>query len=140
MRKNSHGAGKIALPGGHLEMYETWEECAIREVKEEANLNIHNVSFGFVTNDMMVSEGKHYVTIFMTAEVREEESEDGKTIISPENMEPHKCDGWYSLNWDDLCRLQKEDKLFAPLNHLVMEKPSAIINFMQRHSTFCKNR
>lgn len=123
-RKNSHGAGTIALPGGHLEMYETWEECAIREVKEETNLNIHNVSFGHVTNDPMVTEGKHYITIFMTAEVSDD-------IAEPQNMEPHKCDGWLSYSWDDLNRLQTEKQLFGPLKHLLIEKPKAILDFIQ---------
>lgn len=30
LRRNSHGDGKLALPGGHLEMYETWEEVRLR--------------------------------------------------------------------------------------------------------------
>lgn len=96
IRKGSHGAGTLALPGGHLEMMEDWEECASREVKEEMDLEISNVTFGHVTNDIMLRENKHYVTIFMLADVCTE----GK--IKPTNMEPHKCEGWKSYSWNDL--------------------------------------
>jgi 8-oxo-dGTP diphosphatase len=109
-------------------MYETWEECAIREVKEETNLDIHHVSFGHVTNDPMVTEGKHYVTIFMTANVLISDDNDG---AKPENMEPHKCEGWSSYSWEDLCRLLTENKLFGPLKQLIMEKPVPILDFIQ---------
>ncbi len=67
-RKSSHGEGQYALPGGHLEVGEEWEECARREVKEETGLgececerdassqssvlDLENVKYVHVTNDV----------------------------------------------------------------------------------------
>ena len=48
-RKGSHGVGKFAVPGGHLELSESWQQCATREVAEETNLTIDNVKFFHVT-------------------------------------------------------------------------------------------
>ena len=38
------------FPGGHLKDDETWEEGAIREVKEETDLDISNLTEVFVEN------------------------------------------------------------------------------------------
>lgn len=101
-------------------MFESWEECAKRETKEETGLTIGNVRFGCVTNDVMQDVGKHYVTIFMMGDVmiteeKEERGEydnenDGTNINArndvllpqPKNLEPHKCDGWDSYSWEEL--------------------------------------
>ncbi|KAF1316765.1 putative 8-oxo-dgtp diphosphatase nudt15-like, partial [Globisporangium splendens] len=107
MRKGSHGAGKYALPGGHLEMYESWEECAIREVKEETDLDISHMTFAYVTNDPMEDEGKHYITIFVQATVADDQV--------PRNMEPHKCEGWH---WEPWTSLRTHDNMFLPLYHI----------------------
>jgi 8-oxo-dGTP diphosphatase len=48
-RLGSHGANTFALPGGHLELGESWAECAAREVEEETNLTIENINFVHVT-------------------------------------------------------------------------------------------
>ncbi|KAG6951863.1 hypothetical protein JG688_00013554 [Phytophthora aleatoria] len=106
-RKGSHGEGKFALPGGHLEMFESWEECALREVKEETDLDLKEAKFATVTNDPMENEGKHYITILMQAVV-----DDEQTV---RNMEPNKCEGWSWMPWADL---RSRDDMFTPLFHV----------------------
>ena len=58
-RKSSHGKNSWAPPGGHLEFNEQIEECAIRETKEETNLEIKNLRIGPITNDIHKDEDKH---------------------------------------------------------------------------------
>lgn len=91
LRQGSHGSGTWALPGGHLEFGETVEECAMREVREETGLEIHDLSAGPYANDLF--EGKHYVTLFVVAH-----SPDGE----PRLMEPEKCSQWQWFHWSDL--------------------------------------
>eukprot|EP00571_Detonula_confervacea_P000316 CAMPEP_0172331204 /NCGR_PEP_ID=MMETSP1058-20130122/61808_1 /TAXON_ID=83371 /ORGANISM="Detonula confervacea, Strain CCMP 353" /LENGTH=175 /DNA_ID=CAMNT_0013048463 /DNA_START=95 /DNA_END=622 /DNA_ORIENTATION=+ len=146
MRRNSHGDGTLALPGGHLEMHETWEECAIRETLEETGLKIDSVRFGHVTNDSMREERKHYVTIFMMGECVCPDTR-------PQNLEPLKCDGWESFSWEELCQfaarsnasstdsnesgaeIEENDGspiLFGPLLKLVEEAPQIVLDFLDK--------
>ena len=124
IRKGSHGAGTLALPGGHLELYESWEECAAREVLEETNLQLHNLKCCHVTNDPMPDESKHYVTIFMAGECVGENPK-------PENMEPEKCEGWTSYSWEELQGKLSEKLLFGPLQRLVEQNPPSIMEFLK---------
>lgn len=57
--------GTWALPGGHLEFGESFEDCVKRELLEETALDVINLEFLTATNDVMEAEGKHYITIFM---------------------------------------------------------------------------
>ena len=119
-RLGSHGAGTWALPGGHLEFGESFEECTVREIKEETGLDVQDVGLLTITNDVMESgvvgkgwdtqiEGvqgwwMHYGTIFMVATV------DPSTRIGSDGMpqaalmEPDKCSGWEWVTWQQLVR------------------------------------
>ena len=130
IRRGSHGEGTLALPGGHLEMYETFSECAIRETLEETGLEIQNLQFGHLTNDPMQQEGKHYVTIYMMAECKNADAR-------PTNLEPHKCSGWDSFSWEELKKLSTDQdgskpKLFGPLLNLVRDEPKAVVDFVNK--------
>lgn len=93
-RKGAHGEGEYALPGGHLELGETFEECALRELAEEAgpNIKIKGVRFLCLTN-MRRYAPKHYADIGILVEWVS-----GK----PKVMEPHKKEDWQWYDLDDL--------------------------------------
>lgn len=109
-RRGSHGHGTWSIPGGHLEFGESWEACAIREVKEEVGIEIKNVRFLAATNDIFTAEGKHYVSIWMEAEWASGE---------PVSMEPDKVVG---IAWRPLTDLPSP--LFEPCwQNLRLVKP-----------------
>ena len=91
-RKNSHGKGEFAFPGGHLEYLESFRECAKRETLEECGVEIENINFQFVANIIKYKPG-HYTHIGLIAKWK-------KGI--PKVLEPNKCESW---NWYDLNKL-----------------------------------
>ena len=106
-RKSAHGSGTWSFSGGHLEFGESFEDCAKRETREEAGIEIKNIKFLTTTNDFHKKENKHYVTIFMTAEY-----DSGEVRI----MEPDKCETWQLFSWDNLPK-----PLFLPIENLLKQ-------------------
>lgn len=105
-RKGSHGEGNWSPPGGHLEMGESFKECAKRETKEETGVEIKNVKIAGVTNDIF-SNDVHYITIAVMAEIKS-----GK----PQIKEPDKSSdiGWFSFN-------KLPSSLFLPVKNFLKE-------------------
>lgn len=104
-RQGSHGEGTWSLPGGHLEYGESFEETARREVREESGLEIQNVRFGAVTNDIFSQEHKHYVTVWMLSRWLKNDVR---------NNEPDKCTAqqWHTLE-------SLPEPLFTPWHQLL---------------------
>jgi 8-oxo-dGTP diphosphatase len=104
-RHGAHGAGTWSVPGGHLEFGESFEDTAVREVAEETGVQITNVRFGAVTNDIFADEDRHYVTVWMLSDHMSGE---------PSILEPDKC---LSLGWYDFEALPSP--LFLPWRQLL---------------------
>jgi 8-oxo-dGTP diphosphatase len=89
-RKGSHGEGEYAFPGGHLEYGESFEECAVRETREETGIEIANIQYQLTAN--ITKYGlKHYVHIGMTADWESGEAE----LLEPDKSEQW---GWYPID------------------------------------------
>lgn len=104
-RLNVHGSGSWSTPGGHLDFGETPEECAAREAREETGLDIVNISFKAITNDIFETENKHYISIWMEAEYQS-----GEAVVAA----PYESSeiGWF--DWDKL-----PQPLFLPFQNLL---------------------
>ncbi|KAK8556977.1 hypothetical protein V6N12_003364 [Hibiscus sabdariffa] len=110
-RLSSIGASTFALPGGHLEFGESFEECGARELKEETGLEMGKAEYITVTNNLFLDQPKpaHYVTIFLRAALADPDQ-------LPQNLEPNKCDGWEWYEWD---KDKLPQPLFWPLDQMV---------------------
>jgi 8-oxo-dGTP diphosphatase len=103
-RANVHGAGTWSTPGGHLEFGETPEACAAREAFEETGVQVANVRFIGLTNDVF-DENRHYITIWMRGEYL---SGEAHVAAEYESIEV----GWF--RWEAL-----PGPLFLSLQHLL---------------------
>lgn len=103
-RKGPHGQGTWSTPGGHLDFGETLEGCAAREANEEVGVDVVDIRFRAVTNDLFEETGRHYVTVWF----------EGKTTGEPFIAAEKEVDeiGWFA--WDAL-----PQPLFLPLENLV---------------------
>ncbi len=116
-RAGSHGAGEYSFPGGHLEYMESIEDCARRECREEAGIEIKNIRFHFAANVRKYAP-KHYVHIGFFADWKSGE---------PTQREPDRGDAW---KWYDM------DKMPAPLFCMCEIAVRAYENDMRGASNF----
>ena len=93
------------LPGGKQDYEETIFECAIREVKEETNLDIESLEVFSASDD--IAPNKHFITIQIIAHKFK-----GELKV----MEPTKIDDW---QWFDLNNLPTN--LYSPSRKFIEE-------------------
>ena len=93
-RKGSH-APYFSIPGGHLEMGESFEAAAIKEVLEETGLKIHQPRVFCVSNNLETfqQEGVHFISVNLWTD---------KFEGTPQVMEKDKCEGWQWVDPNDL--------------------------------------
>ncbi len=79
-RIGKNGTGMWCVPGGKVELYENWLDNAVREVREEAGIEVANVRLMAVTDDQTPQIGTHFVTLHLRADwiAGEPRDEEGK--------------------------------------------------------------
>ncbi len=95
-RISSFGSGEYSFLGGHLEYMESFNSCAMREVREECGIEIENIRFLMVSN-LKDYAPKHYCHIGLVADWKS-----GEPVV----LEPDRYESW---DWYDI------DSLPSPL-------------------------
>ena len=90
-RKNSYKSGLYGCPGGRLELEETLEKCAKRELFEETGLKAKTLKYLGVIRELQ--DGYNFIHFcYMCHEY------EGEIILK----EPDKCLGWSFFNQSNL--------------------------------------
>jgi ADP-ribose pyrophosphatase YjhB (NUDIX family)/MOSC domain-containing protein YiiM len=90
-RRGAHGASSWSFPGGQLDGDERVERCAIRELREEAGIEVSNARVVAGTEDEF-GVGFRYRTLFVQADWAGGEP----TVGAPDD-----CAEWGWFSWDD---------------------------------------
>lgn len=93
LRRRAPEAGCWSILGGKLEPFERLEECAVREAREEAGVEVQLLGLLCVTDHLLPQEGQHWVAPAYLAKAY------AGTV---QNLEPEKTSDvrWFAL--DDL--------------------------------------
>lgn len=105
-RAQSHGLGTWSTPGGALDSGEDFESCARRETREEVGLELSDVRFLAVTNDVFES-GRHFLTVWMAGRLRDPGR---RTVVPNEEVAEH---AWFAVD-------RLPTPLFLPLWNLAL--------------------
>ncbi len=92
------------LPGGWIELGESPEETARREVAEETGIGLGDLNLVALTNNIF-SDHNHSISLYFEAEC------DSPELIK--NLEPGRCEQWVWKGWQEI-----ENNLYLPLQLL----------------------
>lgn len=90
-RRGIRGTDTWSVPGGKIELYESPEQCARRELMEETGLEVGEIRFLTFSTDVYQEYDEHWITLAFVTEWKSGE---------PQVLEPNKMTdwGWYAWN------------------------------------------
>ncbi|PKS08269.1 hypothetical protein jhhlp_005212 [Lomentospora prolificans] len=116
---------QFRTPGGYLEYGETFLAAAERIIRRETALEVNARRVAAVDGEVMggVGHEKHYITIFVICEPRDERDE-------PSVTEPEECDGWEWKTWNQL-RREADREIEMPLANVLDQNQNGEV-FLRR--------